>query len=256
MIIRSQRILLEVPELAHTFAVRSYAPDALLFANLFANLGAVQLNYGCGLGEVQKLVDLIEANALILHLNPLQECVQSEGDRNFKGLLSKISAICLQLPVPVIVKEVGNGVSKDVARQLIETGVTVIDVSGTGGTSWAKVEGERAADYRQKHLGNIFAEWELPVDKCLLDIRKSAPEFPLIASGGVRTGVDVCKAVALGANLVGMASPFIKAASHSEEQLRQMVNLLLEEVKTTLFCIGVENIQEIQEKCLSLFEEL
>jgi isopentenyl-diphosphate delta-isomerase len=131
----SQRIALEQPELAPTFAVRSLAPDILLLANL----GAVQLNYGCGLEDCLKLVELLEADALILHLNPLQEWVQSGGDSNFKGLLAKIQQICAQLPVPVIAKEVGNGISAVMAKQLIEAGVAAIDVAGAGGTSWAKV---------------------------------------------------------------------------------------------------------------------
>jgi len=137
-----------------TYKRRSLAPDILLLANL----GAVQLNYGCGLEDCLKLVELLEADALILHLNPLQEWVQSEGDSNFKGLLAKIEQICAQLPVPVIAKEVGNGISAVTAKQLIEAGVAAIDVAGAGGTSWAKVESQRAKDNRQRHLGQVFAD--------------------------------------------------------------------------------------------------
>jgi len=154
----SQRIALEQPELAATFSVRHLAPDILLLANL----GAVQLNYGCGVEECLKLVDLLEADALILHLNPLQEWVQSGGDKNFRGLIDKIALVCSKLPVPVVAKEVGNGISRTMAQKLIEAGVAAIDVAGAGGTSWAKVESQRAKDKKQRHLGQVFADWGLP----------------------------------------------------------------------------------------------
>ncbi len=187
----SQRIALEQPELAPTFAVRSLAPDILLLANL----GAVQLNYGCGLEECLKLVELLEADALILHLNPLQEWVQSGGDSNFKGLLAKIEQICAQLPVPVIAKEVGNGISAPMAKKLIEAGVAAIDVAGAGGTSWAKVESQRAKDNRQRHLGQVFADWGLPTAECITAIRSVNSTIPLIASGGLKNGLDIAKAM-------------------------------------------------------------
>ncbi|MHC5728572.1 MAG: type 2 isopentenyl-diphosphate Delta-isomerase, partial [Nostoc sp.] len=132
----SQRVAVEKPQVADTFAVRKYAPDVLLFANL----GAVQLNYKYGLDECLRVVDILEADALILHINPLQECIQSKGDTNFRGLLDKISKLCFELPVPVIAKEVGNGISAAIAQKLIAAGVTAIDVDGAGGTSWGKVE--------------------------------------------------------------------------------------------------------------------
>lgn len=185
----SQRIALEQPELAPTFAVRSLAPDILLLANL----GAVQLNYGCGLEDCLKLVELLEADALILHLNPLQEWVQSEGDSNFKGLLAKIEQICAQLPVPVIAKEVGNGISAVTAKQLIEAGVAAIDVAGAGGTSWAKVESQRAKDNRQRHLGQVFADWGLPTAECITAIRSMNSTIPLIASGGLKKWLRPCQ---------------------------------------------------------------
>jgi len=203
----SQRIALEQPELAPTFAVRSLAPDILLLANL----GAVQLNYGCGLEDCLKLVELLEADALILHLNPLQEWVQSGGDSNFKGLLAKIQQICAQLPVPVIAKEVGNGISAVMAKQLIEAGVAAIDVAGAGGTSWAKVESQRAKDNRQRHLGQVFADWGLPTAECITTIRSMNSTIPLIASGGLKNGLDLAKSIALGADLGGLARPFLVA---------------------------------------------
>ncbi len=230
----SQRIALEQPHLCPTFAVRSFAPDIFLMANL----GAVQLNYGCGVDECRRIVDSLEANVLILHLNPLQECVQSSGDRNFKGLLPKIEALCQHLSIPVIAKEVGNGISGAMAQRLIEAGISAIDVAGAGGTSWAKVEGERATDVQQSRLGQTFAEWGLSTAECILEVRAVDAKIPLIASGGLRTGLDVATAIALGADLAGMAYPFLTAAHHSEEALYELIEVLLAELKTVLLCTG------------------
>lgn len=239
----SQRVAIEHPNIRSTFAVRSIAPDI----PLFANLGAVQLNYGYGLKECQQAINDIEADALFLHLNPLQECIQSHGDTNFQGLLFKIGQLCEQLTVPVIIKEVGNGISADLTTQLKAVGVAAIDVAGAGGTSWAKVEGERGQDNRQKILGQVFAEWGIPTADCLRQIRQEHPSIPLIASGGLRNGIDAAKAIALGANLTGMATPFLKAACDSEEALDQQIELLFEELKITLFCTGNQNIKALQQ---------
>ncbi|MFM7278348.1 MAG: type 2 isopentenyl-diphosphate Delta-isomerase [Microcystis aeruginosa] len=238
----SQRIALEQPELAPTFAVRSLAPDILLLANL----GAVQLNYGCGLEDCLKLVELLEADALILHLNPLQEWVQSEGDSNFKGLLAKIEQICAQLPVPVIAKEVGNGISAAMAKQLIEAGVAAIDVAGAGGTSWAKVESQRAKDNRQRHLGQVFADWGLPTAECITAIRSLNSTIPLIASGGLKNGLDLAKSIALGADLGGLARPFLVAAIESEAAVDELVKFLIAELEIVLFCTGNPNLSALK----------
>ncbi len=238
----SQRIALEQPELAPTFAVRSLAPDILLLANL----GAVQLNYGCGLEECLKLVELLEADALILHLNPLQEWVQSGGDSNFKGLLAKIEQICAQLPVPVIAKEVGNGISAPMAKKLIEAGVAAIDVAGAGGTSWAKVESQRAKDNRQRHLGQVFADWGLPTAECITAIRSVNSTIPLIASGGLKNGLDLAKSIALGADLGGLARPFLVAAIESEAAVDELVKFLIAELEIVLFCTGNPNLSALK----------
>ncbi|CCI00707.1 type 2 isopentenyl-diphosphate Delta-isomerase [Microcystis aeruginosa] len=238
----SQRIALEQPELAPTFAVRSLAPDILLLANL----GAVQLNYGCGLEDCLKLVELLEADALILHLNPLQEWVQSEGDSNFKGLLAKIQQICVQLPVPIIAKEVGNGISAVMAKQLIEAGVAAIDVAGAGGTSWAKVESQRAKDNRQRHLGQVFADWGLPTAECITAIRSVNSTIPLIASGGLKNGLDLAKSIALGADLGGLARPFLVAAIESEAAVDELVKFLIAELEIVLFCTGNPNLSALK----------
>lgn len=238
----SQRIAIENPQLADTFAVRRRAPDILLFANI----GAVQLNYNYGLAQCQKIVDLLEADALILHLNPLQECVQTEGDTNFKGLLDKIAKLCEKLPVPVIAKEVGNGISGKMAKKLLAAGVSAIDIAGAGGTSWAKIEGERALDGKQRRLGATFADWGIPTAECIVSTRAAAPDVPLIASGGLQHGLDAAKAIALGADMAGLARPFLQAAAESESALELLVEVLIAEIATVMFCTGCANLDELQ----------
>ncbi|NEN88382.1 MAG: type 2 isopentenyl-diphosphate Delta-isomerase [Okeania sp. SIO3H1] len=238
----SQRVAVENYQVADTFAVRSLAPDILLFANL----GAVQLNYDYGIEQCQQAIDILQADALILHLNPLQECIQTEGDTNFRGLFDKISKLCYKLPVPVIAKEVGNGISGTMAQKLIDAGVAAIDVAGAGGTSWAKIEGERATDIRQRRLGETFGNWGIPTAKCITDIRAFNSDIPLIASGGLRNGVDVAKAIALGADLSGLAWPFLQAAAESEESLNTLVDILIAEITTVLFCTGNANLSELK----------
>lgn len=239
----SQRVAVENPDVAHTFAVRAVAPDILLFANL----GAVQLNYTYGIDQCLRVIDILEADALILHLNPLQECIQSNGDTNFKGLLDKIEKLCSKLPVPAIAKEVGNGISVQMAEKLIGAGISAIDVAGGGGTSWAKVESERAQNFLQRRLGRTFADWGLPTAECIVQIRREYPDIPLIASGGLRDGMDVAKAIALGADLAGLALPFLQAASESSAALDDLVQLLKAELTTVLFCTGNINLSGLKE---------
>jgi isopentenyl-diphosphate Delta-isomerase len=239
----SQRVAIENPQVTSTFAVRSVAPDILLFANL----GAVQLNYRYGLDECLKVVDSLEADALILHLNPLQESVQTKGDTNFAGLLTKIALLCEKLPVPVIAKEVGNGISAAMAQKLIEAGISAIDVAGAGGTSWARVESERAQDHHQRRLGATFADWGLPTADCVKAVRSLSTTLPLIASGGLRNGLDVAKAIALGADVAGLALPFLQAAAESEEALHELVEVLIAEITTVLFCTGTGSLAGLRE---------
>lgn len=238
----SQRVAVENPEVIDTFAVRSFAPHI----PLFANLGAVQLNYTYGLTQCLRVIDILEADALILHLNPLQEAVQANGDTNFSGLLDKIALLCSKVPVPVIVKEVGNGISGKMAQKLTEAGVKAIDVAGAGGTSWAKVESERAENNLQRSLGKTFAEWGLPTAECIVDIRSFDQHIPLIASGGIRNGLEIAKAIALGADLAGLAFPFLQAAAESPEALEELVQLLKAELTTVLFCTGNINISQLK----------
>jgi isopentenyl-diphosphate Delta-isomerase len=237
----SQRVAIENPQVASTFTVRSIAPDILLFANL----GAVQLNYGYGLDQCLRVVEWLGADALVLHLNPLQESVQTKGDTNFKGLLAKIALLCEKLPVPVIAKEVGNGISGSMAQKLLNVGVAAIDVAGAGGTSWARVESERAKDPLQRRLGSTFANWGLPTADCITTIRSIDSHLPLIASGGLRNGLEVAKAIALGANIAGLALPFLQAAADSEQALHELVNALMAEIATVLFCTGSATLTDL-----------
>jgi len=238
----SQRVALEKPQVAPTFTVRSLAPDILLLANL----GAVQLNYKYGLDECRRVVDLLQADALILHLNPLQECIQPRGDTNFRDLLDKVEKLCSKISVPVIAKEVGNGISAAMAEKLMNVGISAIDVAGAGGTSWAKVESERAENSLQRRLGMTFADWGLPTAECITSIRAVAPEIPLIASGGLRHGLDIAKAIALGADLAGLALPFLRAAAESEAALYELVEVLIAEMSTVLFCTGTADLEEFK----------
>jgi isopentenyl-diphosphate Delta-isomerase len=243
----SQRVAIEKPDVANTFQVRKVAPDILLLANL----GAVQLNYRYGIDECLRAVELIEADALILHLNPLQECIQPHGDTNFRGLLDRIATVCQQLPVPVIIKEVGNGISASMAQQLIAAGVRGIDVAGAGGTSWAKVESERAQTALQRRLGNTFADWGIPTTECITTIRQISSTLPLIASGGVRNGLDIAKSIALGADVAGLALPFLQAADSSTAAVAELVEILMAEIQTVLFCTGNADLAALkQSNCL------
>ncbi|MBM3156576.1 MAG: type 2 isopentenyl-diphosphate Delta-isomerase, partial [Chloroflexi bacterium] len=230
----SQRTAIENPGVADTFRVRNVAPDILLFANL----GAVQLNYGYGIKECRRAVEMIEADALILHLNPLQEALQPEGQTDFSGLLRKIELICRRLPVPVVAKEVGWGISETVARNLVDIGVAGLDVAGAGGTSWGEVERHRARSDNHSRLAKNFASWGIPTVESLRMVRRAAPDITLIASGGLRTGIDVAKAVALGADAAGIAAPLLRAANISTESVLESVNEIIAVLRTTMFCIG------------------
>ena len=238
----SQRAALEHPELAASFKVRDAAPDILLFANL----GAIQLNYNYGLSQCQQAVDMIEADALILHLNALQEAVQPEGDTRWSGLLVKIEAVCRALPVPVIAKEVGWGFSKETATRLKEAGVAAIDVAGAGGTSWSQVEMHRADSPSQARMAAAFLDWGIPTSDAILNVRRGAPELLVFASGGLRSGVDIAKCIALGANLGGMAGPFLKAAVHSYDETIQTIEEIRREIQVCMFACGAGDLATLQ----------
>jgi isopentenyl-diphosphate delta-isomerase len=231
----SQRAALEHPEQASTFQVRRAAPDILLFANL----GAVQLNYGYGIDQCRKAVDMIEADALILHLNPVQEAVQDAGDTNFAGLAEKIEAICKKLEVPVIAKEVGWGISERTAKLLADCGVSAIDVAGAGGTSWSQVEMHRAPDEFTRQLAATFVCWGIPTAESILNVKKAVSKMPVFASGGIKDGLDIAKCIALGATLGGMAGQFLKAAAISTDNIVEMTKLTKRQIEVTMFAAGV-----------------
>jgi isopentenyl-diphosphate Delta-isomerase len=233
----SQRAGLEDDGAATTFRVREVAPDILLFANL----GAVQLNYGYTVDQCWRAVEMIEADGLILHLNPLQEVLQAEGDFNWRGLLGKIEAVCRTLPVPVVAKEVGWGMSAESARSLYNVGIRAIDVAGAGGTSWSQVEMHRAPTERLRRLAAAFSDWGISTAESLRTVyavraQMGLETLPLFASGGIRSGQDVAKCVALGADLVGLASPFLKRAVESAEAVADEMELLEAELRIAMFC--------------------
>jgi isopentenyl-diphosphate delta-isomerase len=234
----SQRKALEDPAKAETFQVRPVAPNV----PLLANLGAVQLNYGMGLAECRRAVEMIDADALVLHLNPLQEAIQPEGNRNFTGLLAKMGAIAREIEVPVIAKEIGCGISADTARAVAAQGIRIIDTAGVGGTSWARIEAQRAGD---PEVGELFAGWGLPTPLAIQEVRQ-VEGLTVIGSGGVRNGIDVAKALAMGADLVGLAYPFLQPATESPERVVATVNRIVQELKICMFCLGVRNVRGLR----------
>jgi isopentenyl-diphosphate Delta-isomerase len=241
--IGSQRAALEHPEQISTFSItRKVAPDILLFANL----GAVQLNYGYGIDQCRRAVDMIEADALILHLNPVQEAVQDAGDTNFAGLAEKIEAICKKIEVPVIAKEVGWGISERTAKLLAECGISAIDVAGAGGTSWSQVEMHRAPDEFTRQLAATFVSWGIPTSESILNVKKAVPDMTVFASGGIKDGLDIAKCIALGATLGGMAGQFLKAAAISTDNVIEMIKLTKRQIEVTMFATGTSNLKELR----------
>ena len=238
----SQRAALERPEQAKTFQVRRVAPDILLFANL----GAVQLNYGYNIDQCRRAVDMIQADALILHLNPLQEAVQDAGDTNFAGLAKRIEEICKQIELPVIAKEVGWGISKRTAKLLANCGVRAIDVAGAGGTSWSQVEMHRAPDEFTRQLAATFVGWGIPTADSILNVKQTVPKMTVFASGGIKDGLDIAKCIALGATLGGMAGQFLKAAAVSTEKAVEMMRLTQKQIEVTMFAAGMGSLQDLK----------
>lgn len=240
----SQRAALEKQDQRKTFEVRKYAPDALILANL----GAVQLNYGYGIDECRRAVDMIEADGLYLHLNSMQEAIQPGGDTHFSGLARKIEKVCRALPVPVVAKEVGWGISERTARLLSDAGVSAIDVAGAGGTSWTQVEMHRLKDESQARVAAAFRDWGIPTSESIQIVRRALPEMKIFASGGLKSGVDVAKCIALGALIGGMAGPFLKTAAGADP-LRATLNLIDEvrsEIRICMFGVGACHLEALR----------
>ena len=240
----SQRVGIEDTERAQFFQLREEAPDTLIFANI----GAVQLVKGWGVDEARRAVDMIEADALFLHLNPIQEAIQG-GDQDFRGLTEKIEDLCSAFRkdgIPVFAREVGFGMSPDAAKRLLEAGISGIDCSGAGGTSWAKVEALCAKSERRMVMGNIFGEWGIPTAQSILNVRSVSKSTPLIATGGLRSGVDVAKAIALGADIGAMARPMLVKASEGDEALEQFIDQVNTEIRICMFGIGADSIDSLR----------
>ena len=239
----SGRAMLEDDTLRSTFDVRPVAPKVVLFANL----GAVQLNYGVRTEDARRLVSALGANGLYLHLNPLQEALQPGGDTNFRSLEPKIAALCEALDVPVIAKSVGSGIAPSTAARLIDCGVAAIDVAGAGGTSWARVEGKRAGDPARERIAEAFGDWGYATPRGTAALRAALPLVPLVASGGIRDGVQVAKALALGADLAGLALPFLRAADESDAAVATLIDELVTALRIALFATGSRAVADLRE---------
>jgi isopentenyl-diphosphate delta-isomerase len=241
MAVGSQRVMFDHARARRSFELRRVAPSALLFANL----GAVQLNYGFGLEQCREAVAALEADALCLHFNPLQEAVQPDGNVNFSGLAAKIGAVARALRQPIIAKEVGAGISGQDVELLLANGVRYIDVAGAGGTSWSRIEHHDLVRRSGANLGLVFQDWGIPTPTALLQLKRYQGRVTLIASGGIRSGIDMAKAMALGAALCGIAAPFLKPAMESAAAVVRTIRQLRAEFVTAMFLLGIRSARDL-----------
>lgn len=240
----SQRIAIEDPACARYFELRSAAPTALIFANI----GAMQLVRGWKTAEAMRAVEMIGADGLFIHLNAMQEAIQGE-EHDFRGLTDSIQKLCQALHsirVPVFVREVGFGLSRQAAQQLMDCGIAGIDCAGAGGTSWAKVEASCAKSERRQSMGQCFSEWGIPTCQSIQNVRGVTSDIPLIATGGLRTGMDLAKAVALGADIGAIARPFLLKAHEGEEAIDQFIGKILMELRICMFGVGAATLSELK----------
>ncbi len=242
----SQRAMIEQPALVASYGVRDVAPNILLFANL----GAVQLNHGYGADEARRAVETIGADALFLHFNPLQEAVQAGGDRDWTGLYRKVEELAASLDVPIVGKEVGNGIGAAVAARLVDCGLAAVDVSGAGGTSWSEVEAHRQSDPELRAVAHSFAGWGIPTAAALIDVVRAVPDSPVFASGGIRDGVDAAKAIRLGASLVGTAAPMLEHGVDTAGAAAKRMARMIEELRIAAFCVGAPDIEALRRAVL------
>ncbi|WES69470.1 type 2 isopentenyl-diphosphate Delta-isomerase [Superficieibacter sp. HKU1] len=243
----SQRVALESDvNSGLTRELRQFAPDIVLLANL----GAAQIASPKGQDYARRAVEMIDADALIIHLNPLQEALQRNGDRDWRGVLNAIEETVKALPVPVIVKEVGAGLSVDVARRLLETGIAMLDVAGAGGTSWAAVEGERATTAHGRTVAMAFADWGIPTAQALHDLHQALPQAQLIASGGIVDGIDVAKALRLGASIVSQAAGVLGSATSSAQAVVDHFQIILDQLRIACFCTGSASLDQLRQATL------
>ncbi|WP_440896902.1 type 2 isopentenyl-diphosphate Delta-isomerase [Amphibacillus sp. Q70] len=239
----STRALIEKEDYRESFLVRKYAPNI----PIIANLGAVQLNYGFSIDQCQQIIDMTEANALVLHLNTIQEVIQTNGDTNFEKLLPKIEQLVETLTVPIGVKEVGWGIDGESAQQLRNVGIQFIDVAGAGGTSWSQVEKLRSADPIRKQAAEAFVDWGISTVESLVTVKEMVSDASVFASGGMKTGVDAAKAIALGADFVGFARSLLKDATTSAEAVIQMMKTRELELQMAMFGVGAATIDELKQ---------
>ena len=241
----SQRIAIEDPSVVHTFSiVREKAPSALVMGNI----GCPQLSMGWGVGEAKRCVEMIDADALAIHMNPLQEAVQVGGETRYSGVLSKVKEVAGGLDVPIVMKETGCGIAHEDAVKLEKAGVAGLELSGVGGTSWAAVEHHIAREEGkrdQEALGRALWNWGIPTAISVVETSQTT-SLKIIASGGLRTGVEMAKAIALGADAVGIARPFLEKAVEGPETLREHIENILLEFRTVMFLVGAKNIQELK----------
>jgi len=251
----SQRAGLKSDKLVESYSIaRKVAPNAFLIANI----GGAQLSDGLSNSDILKIIKMIDANALAIHLNPLQELIQPEGEPRFKGILKKISNLVNEVEIPIIVKEVGSGISADVAIKLEKSGINSINVAGAGGTSWAGIEKIRADqhnEYIKSQLGELFWDWGIPTALSILLVSNSV-KIPVIASGGLRNGLEIAKCLILGANVCAMAFPFLKRASKSEEELEKFTQLILSEIRSTMFLLGAKDVHSLKNTRYILIDKL
>lgn len=239
----SQRIALETTHAAgFTKDLRRLAPDV----PILANIGAAQLHDWKGVDYLRRAVDMIEADALIIHLNPLQEVLQENGDRNWKGILHRIEEAVVSLPCPIIVKEIGCGISASVATKLYAIGVRIIDVAGAGGTSWAAVVAKSASTQRSRDVAETFRDWGIPTAQALKEVRSALPDVSLIASGGMRTGLDAAIALRLGADMVGFAGSILERTLEGRQNLVTRFEAIIEELRIAAFCTGSQNLAALR----------
>ena len=243
----SQRIAVQQPETEPTFRiVRDKAPTAFIMGNI----GCPQLSLGWGVKEAQHCVDMVDADALAIHMNPTQEAVQVDGDTNFKNILSKISELSHKLSVPIVMKETGCGISFEDAMEIERSGAKGVEIAGTGGTSWSAVEYHIAREVgkkSQEYLGKALWNWGIPTAISVVEVSETT-DLKIIASGGIRTGVELAKAIVLGADAVGIAKPFLKKAMESPETLEAHVNYIIREFKVAMFLVGAKNLDELRQK--------
>jgi isopentenyl-diphosphate Delta-isomerase len=239
MMLGSQRIMLEDPGFTASFAVRRIAPQTLVIGNL----GVAQISRGYGAAEIVRAIEAVEADALALHTNPLQEAMQADGDTDFRNIVPKLRDIVPAVPYPLMLKEVGHGLSAEVARRVGDIGFAALDVAGAGGTSWARVEQlVRYGEIRHPDL----AEWGIPTASALRAVKAAVPHIPLVASGGIRTGLDAAKALALGAQVVAVALPLLKPALDSADAVVTSLEKLIWELRAAMHCAGARTVDELR----------